>query len=286
MIAVWTVIKVVIIISILLGCVAYMTFAERKVIGWMQVRIGPNRVGPWGLIQPIADGLKLMLKEVVIPYGADQKVFLLAPVIAFAPALAAWAVIPFNPTMVLANVDASLLYILAMTSISVYGIMLAGWSSNSKYAFLGGMRSAAQLISYEVAMGLALVVVMMVSNSLNLGAIVEGQGQGRFADMGLCFPVVELAVALADVRRLYGVHRRRNQPCAVRHGRRRIRDRRFPRRVFWNGQAHQGVVDRRVAVGVELAHHAADDVGALHVGAARAAGPCRASRRARGGAPA
>jgi NADH-quinone oxidoreductase subunit H len=186
-IAVWTVVKVVIVISILLFCVAYMTFAERKVIGWMQVRIGPNRVGPWGLIQPIADGLKLMLKEVVIPYGADQKVFLLAPVFAFAPALAAWAVIPFNPTLVLANVNASLLYILAMTSISVYGIMLAGWSSNSKYAFLGGMRSAAQLISYEVAMGLALVVVMMVSNSLNLGAIVEGQGQGRFAEMGLGF---------------------------------------------------------------------------------------------------
>ncbi len=184
---VWTVMKVMIIISILLLCVAYMTFWERKVIGWMQVRIGPNRVGPWGLIQPIADGLKLLLKEVVIPSGADKSVFLLAPVFAFAPALAAWAVIPFNPTLVLANVDASLLYILAMTSISVYGIMLAGWSSNSKYAFLGGMRSAAQLISYEVAMGLALVVVIMVSNTLNLGAIVEGQGRGRFADMGIGF---------------------------------------------------------------------------------------------------
>ena len=185
--AVWTVIKVVIIISVLLFCVAYMTFCERKVIGWMQVRIGPNRVGPWGLIQPIADGLKLMLKEVVIPSGADKPVFLLAPVFAFAPALAAWAVIPFNPTLVLANVNASLLYILAMTSISVYGIMLAGWASNSKYAFLGGMRSAAQLISYEVSMGLALVVVMMVSNSLNLGAIVEAQAHGRFAAMGLGF---------------------------------------------------------------------------------------------------
>jgi NADH-quinone oxidoreductase subunit H len=184
---VWTVIKVMLIIAPLLLIVAYVTFWERKIIGWMQVRIGPNRVGPWGLIQPIADGLKLMLKEVVIPSGADRSVFLLAPVFAFAPALAAWAVIPFNATLVLANVNASLLYVMAMTSIGVYGIMLAGWASNSKYAFLGGMRSAAQLISYEVAMGLALVVVLMVSNSLNLGEIVKAQGQGRFAEMGLGF---------------------------------------------------------------------------------------------------
>jgi NADH-quinone oxidoreductase subunit H len=184
---VWVVARCVFIIAVLLGCIAYITFCERKVIGWMQVRIGPNRVGPWGLIQPIADGLKLLLKEVVIPAGADKTVFLLAPLISFAPAVAAWAVIPFNSTMVLANANASLLYILAMTSISVYGIMLAGWSSNSKYAFLGGMRSAAQLISYEVAMGLALVVVLMVSNSLNLGDIVMAQGKGRMAEMGLKF---------------------------------------------------------------------------------------------------
>jgi NADH-quinone oxidoreductase subunit H len=184
---VWTVIKVVLIIAPLLLCVAYVTFCERKVIGWMQVRIGPNRVGPWGLIQPIADGLKLMLKEVVIPSGADKSVFLLAPVFAFTPALLAWAVIPFNDVLVLANVNASLLYIMAVTSIGVYGIILAGWASNSKYAFLGGMRSAAQLISYEVAMGLSLVVVLMISNSLNLGDIVNGQGQGRFAEMGLGF---------------------------------------------------------------------------------------------------
>lgn len=183
----WAVIKVMLIIAPLLGIVAYVTFCERKVIGWMQVRIGPNRVGPWGLIQPIADGLKLMLKEVVIPTGADKHVFLLAPVFAFAPALVAWAVIPFNDVMVVANVNASLLYIMAVTSIGVYGIILAGWSSNSKYAFLGGMRSAAQLISYEVAMGLALVVVLMVSNSLNIGDIVKVQGQGRFAEMGLGF---------------------------------------------------------------------------------------------------
>ena len=184
---VWTLIKVVLIIAPLLLIVAYVTFWERKVIGWMQVRIGPNRVGPWGLIQPLADGLKLMLKEVTIPSGADRAVFLLAPVFAFAPALVAWSVIPFNEMLILANVDASLLFIMGVTSIGVYGIVLAGWASNSKYAFLGGMRSAAQMVSYEVAMGLALVVVLMVSNSLNLIDIVKGQGQGQFADMGLGF---------------------------------------------------------------------------------------------------
>jgi len=184
---VWVLLKIVLIIAPLLLAVAYLTFWERKVIGWMQVRIGPNRVGPWGLIQPIADGVKLLMKEIVIPSGADKSVFLIAPMFAFAPALAAWAVIPFNDTMVLANVNASLLYIMAITSLGVYGIILAGWSSNSKYAFLGGMRSAAQMISYEVAMGLALVVVLMVSNSLNLGDIVKGQGRGLFADRGLGF---------------------------------------------------------------------------------------------------
>ena len=184
---VWTVIKVMLIIAPLLLVVAYVTFWERKIIGWMQVRIGPNRVGPWGLIQPIADGLKLLLKEVVIPSGADKAVFLLAPIFAFAPALAAWAVIPFNDYMVLANVNAGLLYIMAVTSIGVYGIILAGWASNSKYAFLGSMRSAAQLISYEISMGLSIVVVLMISNSLNLGDIVRGQAEGRFADMGLNF---------------------------------------------------------------------------------------------------
>ena len=184
---VWTVLKIILIIVPLLLGVAYLTFWERKVIGWMQVRIGPNRVGPWGLIQPIADGVKLVMKEIVIPTGSDKAVFLIAPMFAFAPALAAWAVIPFNDTMVLANVNASLLYIMAITSIGVYGIILSGWASNSKYAFLGGMRSAAQMISYEVAMGLALVVVLMVSNSLNLGDIVKSQGQGMFADQGLGF---------------------------------------------------------------------------------------------------
>jgi NADH-quinone oxidoreductase subunit H len=184
---VWVLIKIVLIIAPLLLAVAYLTFWERKVIGWMQVRIGPNRVGPWGLIQPIADGVKLLLKEIVIPSGANKGIFLIAPMFAFAPALAAWAVIPFNDTLVLANVNASLLYIMAITSVGVYGIILSGWSSNSKYAFLGGMRSAAQMISYEIAMGLALVVVLMVSNSLNLGEIVKGQGQGMFAEQGLGF---------------------------------------------------------------------------------------------------
>ncbi len=184
---VWTLLMIVVIIVPLLLGVAYLTFWERKVIGWMQVRIGPNRVGPWGLIQPIADGVKLLLKEVVVPSGANKWIFLIAPMFAFAPALAAWAVIPFNDTLVLANVDASLLYIMAITSIGVYGIILAGWSSNSKYAFLGGMRSAAQMISYELAMGFALVVVLMVSNSLNLGDIVHSQGKGMFADRGLSF---------------------------------------------------------------------------------------------------
>ena len=184
---VWTVIKVMLIIGPLLLVVAYTTFAERKVIGWMQVRIGPNRVGPWGLIQPLADGLKVLLKEVVIPTHADKAVFLLAPLFSFAPALIAWAVIPFSDFLVLANVNASLLYVMSVTSIGVYGIILAGWAPNSRYAFLGGMRSAAQMISYEVPMGLALVVVLMISNSLNLVDIVQGQGKGIFADMGLTF---------------------------------------------------------------------------------------------------
>ena len=187
LVLVWTLIKVVLIIAPLVLVVAYSTFFERKVIGSIQVRIGPNRVGPWGLIQPIADSMKLLLKEVIIPSGADKAVFLLAPVFAVTPALIAWAVIPFNAQLVLANVNASMLYVMAVTSIGVYGIILAGWSSNSKYAFLGGMRSAAQLISYEISMGLALIVVFMTSNSLNIGDIVQSQAQGQFAELGLSF---------------------------------------------------------------------------------------------------
>ncbi len=184
---VWALIKVLLLIAPLMGVIAYATYAERKVLGSMQIRLGPNRVGPLGLFQPLADGLKVLLKEIVIPTKADKVVFLLAPALSLAPALVAWSVIPVNEFLVVANINAGMLFVLSMASMGVYGIILAGWSSNSRYAFLGGMRAAAQMISYEVAMGLALVVVLMVSNSLNLTDIVKGQGQGRFADMGLTF---------------------------------------------------------------------------------------------------
>src|SRR3989442_1750501 len=152
----------------LLLCVAYLTLWERKLIGWIQIRIGPNRVGPAGLLQPVADGVKLLLKEIILPTNASKGLFLLAPVLMLTPALAAWAVIPFAPEVVLADINAGLLYILALSSMGVYGVIVAGWASNSKYAFLGAMRSAAQMLSYELAMGFALVVVLMVSGSLNL----------------------------------------------------------------------------------------------------------------------
>lgn len=185
--AVWTLIKIVLIVAPLMLGVAYLTLAERKVIGFMQVRIGPNRVGPWGLIQPIADGLKLLFKEIIVPGRSSKGIFLIAPMLSIAPALAAWAVVPFTDTLVLANIDASLLYIMAITSIGVYGVILSGWASNSKYAFLGAMRSAAQMVSYEIAMGFSLICVLMVSNSLNLVDIVNIQDKGRFADWGLSF---------------------------------------------------------------------------------------------------
>ena len=185
--AVWTLIKIVLIVAPLMLGVAYLTYFERKVIGFMQVRIGPNRVGPWGLIQPIADGLKLLLKEIIVPSGSSKAVFVIAPMLAIAPALAAWAVIPFTDTLVLANIDASLLYILAITSMGVYGVILSGWASNSKYAFLGAMRSAAQMVSYEIAMGFALITVLMIAGTLNFVDIVDGQNKGMFADMGLGF---------------------------------------------------------------------------------------------------
>ena len=168
-------------------CVAYLTLWERKVIGWIQIRIGPNRVGPMGLLQPIADGVKLLFKEIILPTNANKALFLLAPVAMLMPALAAWAVIPFAPEMVLSDINAGLLYIMALSSMGVYGVIVAGWASNSKYAFLGAMRSAAQMVSYELAMGFALVVVLMVSGSLNLSDIVNGQGRGAFADKGLNF---------------------------------------------------------------------------------------------------
>jgi NADH-quinone oxidoreductase subunit H len=175
------------IVAPLMLAVAYLTLWERKLIGWMQIRIGPNRVGPLGLLQPIADGVKLLLKEVILPTNANKGLYLLAPVLMIMPALAAWAVIPFAPEVVLADINAGLLYILALSSIGVYGVIVAGWASNSKYAFIGAMRSAAQMVSYELAMGFALVVVLMVSASLNLSDIVASQGRGYFADRGLTF---------------------------------------------------------------------------------------------------
>ncbi|MEW5892728.1 MAG: NADH-quinone oxidoreductase subunit NuoH [Pseudomonadota bacterium] len=175
---VWTLAKIVAIVAPLLLGVAYLTYAERRIIGYMQVRLGCNRVGPWGLLQPIADGLKLMFKEIIIPSGASKGLYLLAPVLAMAPALAAWAVIPFTDTLVLADVDAGLLLVMAITSMGVYGVVLAGWASNSKYAFLGSMRSAAQIVSYEIAMGFALVGVLMSAQSLNLSDIVQAQAGG------------------------------------------------------------------------------------------------------------
>ncbi len=167
--------KIIAIVAPLMLSVAYLTYAERKVIGYMQVRLGPNRVGPKGWLQPIADAVKLMMKEIVIPSGANRFLFVLAPVLSIGPALAAWAVIPFGDGMVVSHLDAGLLYLLALSSLGVYGIILAGWASNSKYAFLGAMRSAAQMVAYEIAMGFALVTVLMVAGSLNLNEIVKAQ---------------------------------------------------------------------------------------------------------------
>ncbi len=167
--------KIILIIVPLLLSVAYLTLAERKIIGYMQVRIGPNRVGFRGLLQPIADVVKLFMKEIIVPTGANKIVFILAPIMALAPAFIAWSVIPFSPEVVLANIDAGLLFIMAVASMGVYGVVMAGWASNSKYAFLGSLRCAAQIVSYEIAMGFALVGVLMMSGSLNLVKIVEAQ---------------------------------------------------------------------------------------------------------------
>jgi NADH-quinone oxidoreductase subunit H len=170
-----------------MGCVAYLTLWERKAIGFTQVRLGPNRVGPGGLLQPIADALKLLTKEIIMPTAASKGLFVLGPIMTIMPALAAWAVIPFGPEVALANINAGLLFLMAITSLEVYGVIIAGWASNSKYAFLGALRASAQMVSYEIAMGFCLVVVLMVSASLNMTDIVMGQGKGMGADMGLGF---------------------------------------------------------------------------------------------------
>ena len=184
---VWTLIKIVIIVLPMFGAVAYLTLWERKLIGWMHIRLGPNRVGPLGLLQPIADALKLLLKEIISPARANKGLFIIAPIMVITPAFAAWAVIPFQAEMVLADVNAGLLYVMAISSVGVYGVILAGWASNSKYPFLGAMRASAQMISYEIAMGFALVTVLMVAGSLNLSAIVRSQEAGLFASYGLNF---------------------------------------------------------------------------------------------------
>ena len=192
LLTIWTVFKIVVILLPLIVSVAYLTLAERKVIGYMHARLGPNRVGWKGLGQPFADMFKLLTKEIIIPTNSSRFLFLVAPILSLGPALAAWAVIPFSDGLVLANVNAGLLYILAMTSIGVYGVIIAGWASNSKYAFLGAMRSAAQIVAYEIAMGFALIGVLMVAGSLNLGDIVRAQS-GGFTSWFL-IPLLPLAV--------------------------------------------------------------------------------------------
>jgi len=184
---IWTLIKIVVVVAPLMGAVAYLTLWERKAIGFTQIRIGPNRIGPLGLLQPIADALKLLTKEIILPTVANKGLFLLGPIMTIMPALAAWAVIPFGPEVALANINAGLLFVMAITSLEVYGVIIAGWASNSKYAFLGALRASAQMVSYEIAMGFCFVVVLMVSASLNMTDIVTGQGRGHFASMGVGF---------------------------------------------------------------------------------------------------
>jgi len=184
---IWSLIKIVAVVLPLLGCVAYLTLWERKAIGWSQIRPGPNRVGPYGLLTPIADAVKLIFKEIIRPTAANKALFFIGPVMTIMPAQAARAVVPFGPDVALANVNAGLLFLMAITSLEVYGVIIAGWASNSKYAFLGALRASAQMVSYEIAMGFALVIVLMVSGSMNMTDVVMGQNKGTFASMGLNF---------------------------------------------------------------------------------------------------
>lgn len=196
------IVKIAVIVGVLLAAVAYLTLAERKVMAAMQMRRGPNVVGPLGLLQPIADGVKLLGKETIIPSGADVVLFLMAPMLTFFLALAAWAVIPFQAGVVLADINVGVLYLFAISSLGVYGIIIAGWASNSKYSFLGALRSAAQMVSYEVSIGLVIITVLLCVGSLNLSEIVEAQKDGWFA-FGILFPmfIVFFISALAETNR-------------------------------------------------------------------------------------
>ena len=181
----WSLIKIIAVVAPLMACVAYLTLWERKAIGWTQIRPGPNRVGPFGLLTPIADAVKLIFKEIIRPTAAHKGLFFLGPIMTIMPALAAWAVVPFGPEVALANINAGLLFLMAITSLEVYGVIIAGWASNSKYAFLGALRASAQMVSYEIAMGFCLVVVLMVAGSMNMSDIVMSQGRGMMASAGV-----------------------------------------------------------------------------------------------------
>jgi NADH-quinone oxidoreductase subunit H len=185
--AAWALIKIVVLVAPLMGAVAYLTLWERKAISFTQIRLGPNRIGPSGLLQPIADALKLMTKEIILPSKSNKGLFYLGPIMTIMPALVAWVVIPFGPEVAIANVNAGLLLLMAITSMEVYGVIIAGWASNSKYAFLGALRASAQMVSYEIAMGFCLVVVLMVAGSMNMTDIVMSQGKGMGANAGFNF---------------------------------------------------------------------------------------------------